>query len=328
VGVVGDLALDGYWYADMARSLLSRETPHFPRPIVREFYSPGAGANVAHNLHVVGAGHVVAFSVLGDDWRGRILVREMARRGVDTGSLIISPDRGTNAYIKPMLRGYESEQEDARLDFENAEPLSAELERTLIDQISHALPELHAVLVADQLEVNGVITDNIRESLNALAEEYPDKVFAVDSRRRIGLFRRMVLKPNRMEAARALRPLNEPHAPGVDELGQIGKTLSSTSGRPVFLTLSENGVLLCSTDTFWHIPAAPARPPLDPVGAGDTFVSAMATALAADATPLESGVMANLAAAVVIEKLNQTGTASPAEILERYDLALGAESTP
>ena len=50
IGVVGDLALDIYWYADMTRSFLSRETPHFPRPVVRESYSPGAGANIADNL--------------------------------------------------------------------------------------------------------------------------------------------------------------------------------------------------------------------------------------------------------------------------------------
>ena len=54
VGVVGDFVLDGYWYADMTRSHLSRETPHFPRPVVRESYGPGAGANVAQNLRALG----------------------------------------------------------------------------------------------------------------------------------------------------------------------------------------------------------------------------------------------------------------------------------
>jgi len=32
VAVVGDFALDVYWYADMTRSELSRETPHYTRP--------------------------------------------------------------------------------------------------------------------------------------------------------------------------------------------------------------------------------------------------------------------------------------------------------
>ena len=44
IGVVGDLGLDAYWYADMTVSVISRETPRFPRPVMREAYSPGAGA--------------------------------------------------------------------------------------------------------------------------------------------------------------------------------------------------------------------------------------------------------------------------------------------
>ena len=45
--VIGDICLDLYWYADMRRSRLSRETPHFPLPVVSEKASPevhfGAG---------------------------------------------------------------------------------------------------------------------------------------------------------------------------------------------------------------------------------------------------------------------------------------------
>ena len=35
VGVIGDFCLDVYWLADMTRSELSRETPHFPLPVVQ-----------------------------------------------------------------------------------------------------------------------------------------------------------------------------------------------------------------------------------------------------------------------------------------------------
>jgi hypothetical protein len=31
IGVIGDLGLDAYWYADMTRAFLSRETPRFAR---------------------------------------------------------------------------------------------------------------------------------------------------------------------------------------------------------------------------------------------------------------------------------------------------------
>jgi sugar/nucleoside kinase (ribokinase family) len=65
------------------------------------------------------------------------------------------------------------------------------------------------------------------------------------------------------------------------------------------------------------------RPPLDIVGAGDAFLAWLAAGLSAGAAPAEAGALANLAAAVTVEKLNQTGTASPDEILARYRLCGG-----
>jgi sugar/nucleoside kinase (ribokinase family) len=62
----------------------------------------------------------------------------------------------------------------------------------------------------------------------------------------------------------------------------------------------------------------PLPPPVDPVGAGDTFISALAACLAAGASPVEAGQVAVLASAVSVCKLHVTGTASPAEILEMH----------
>ena len=36
VCLIGDFCLDLYWLADMRRSELSRETPHYPLPVVEE----------------------------------------------------------------------------------------------------------------------------------------------------------------------------------------------------------------------------------------------------------------------------------------------------
>ena len=48
--LIGDLCLDVYWHADMRLSELSRETPHYPLPIVEERFSPGGAGNVASNI--------------------------------------------------------------------------------------------------------------------------------------------------------------------------------------------------------------------------------------------------------------------------------------
>ncbi len=325
VGVVGDLALDGYWTADMTRAFLSRETPRFPRPVVAERYSPGAGGNVAQNLSALGVREVTVFSVLGDDWRGTILRREMAARGITVDRLVISPNRSTSTYIKPILTGYESEQEDARLDFENAQPLTPDLEDALIASVAEALGELDALLVADQLEINGVVTDRVREALIDLAATHPETVFVVDSRSRVGRFRHMVVKPNWAEASAAILPDrgSSPARPeSIDAVEKVARALAEQTERAACVTLSAQGVVVWAEGAAAHVPAAPVTPPLDPVGAGDTFGAALATALACGATPPEAAAFANLAAAVIVEKLGQTGTATPEEIRARHEQIL------
>ena len=325
IGVIGDLGLDAYWYADMTRSFLSRETPRFARPVVREVYAPGAGANVADNLKALGVGHVTVFSVFGDDWRGALLRQVMTDRGIDATRIVVTPERFTTTYIKPMLIGYDSQQEDARVDFENAAPLTPDLEDALLNAVAQQLPDLDALLVADQLEVNGIVSARVRAALNAMAHAHPGKFFLVDSRLRIGEYESMVLKPNWVEAIAAVDPGRDPRSVPREALGEVAATLSARTGRPVFVTLSENGVLVYAEGEVRHLPAGPTRPPLDPVGAGDTFIAALAGALASGATPWEAGTLANLAAAVTVEKLNQTGAASPEEILARYELAVSTD---
>jgi bifunctional ADP-heptose synthase (sugar kinase/adenylyltransferase) len=54
------------------------------------------------------------------------------------------------------------------------------------------------------------------------------------------------------------------------------------------------------------------------VGAGDTVVAAFSACIGAGATPAQAIAVANLAAAVTVQKRHQTGTASLPEILNLY----------
>ncbi|HIQ06482.1 MAG TPA: sugar kinase [Anaerolineae bacterium] len=323
IAVVGDFCLDAYWYADMTLAELSRETPRFPRPVIREQYTPGGAGNVTANLCALGVSRVLAITVMGEDWRGRILRDELAARGVDLDGVIVSPDRVTAAYVKPVLRGYESEQEDARLDFENRIPLPPVLETEIIARLEKYLPELDALIIADQM-ARGVISDQVREALNQLAERFPQTLFLTDSRSHIGEFRGMVLKPNRMEALAAVGSTQDPRAADLNTLIAAGQELACRTNRPIYVTLSQEGALLCTPEGWQRLPGIPTPPPIDPVGAGDAFAAALAAGLAAGALPAEAGLLANLAAAVTVKKLNQTGTASPAEIRARYEDAISA----
>ena len=289
--------------------------------MVSERYAPGAGGNVAQNLAALGLAQVQAFSVLGDDLWGRRLQDELVRGKIDIQGLLTHRERHTCAYIKPILMGYETHQEDARLDIINSQPLPEAAEEQLLRLFESQLDCLDAILVVDQIEENGTLTSHIRQRLVELANAHPRTRFLVDSRQRIGVYRGMILKPNRKEAMSDWKPGCDPRYTTQAELEEAGRSLSRSSGNPVFLTLGEAGVMVCDQNGAKTIPAASVRPPLDIVGAGDTFFAALAATLAAGGTPIEAGAVANLAAAVTVEKLDQTGTAAPEEIMDRYDMA-------
>ena len=147
IGVIGDFCLDVYWHADMTKSELSRETPHFPLPIVQERLSPGGAGNVVANLLALKPKKVHAIGVFGDDWRGATLKDLLKKGGADIAGVVTDPDRVTNTYIKPLRKGYADNvvYEDPRLDFTNYEPLADATEKkllTLLDKVAKKIDVL------------------------------------------------------------------------------------------------------------------------------------------------------------------------------------------
>ena len=192
LGVVGDFTVDGYWYADMEQSQLSRETATYPRPVVRETYSLGGAANAAWNLSALGVGAVWGFGVIGDDWRGNIMHDLLANAGIQSSGLIIQANRQTPFYGKVMLTAVgRRAQEDARLDFINTQPLSPEIEDSLINILETSLEKMDGLIIADYQPL-GVVTNRVTQGLLKLAGKHHQKPFVVDSRERAGEFRQLI----------------------------------------------------------------------------------------------------------------------------------------
>ena len=305
IGVLGDFCLDAYWYADMRRSELSRETPHFPLPIVRETYSPGAAGNVAANLAALKPASVKAFGVIGRDWRGARLKEALTDAGIDVSGLLEAEDRITNAFIKPMRMGVSDVvYEDPRLDFENTTPLSQKYEERLLQLLDTA--ELDVLCVCDQTRC-GCITPAVRARLSELGKK--GLRIIADSRDHIDQYTHVIVKPNEVEAARAF---------GEGSYEEIALRLSKHTQQIALITLGSQGCLVCDGNTVQAVPAYPVEPPIDICGAGDTFLSAFAAAQAAGASAAEAAAFANTASAVTIKKLNMTGTATREEIEKQW----------
>ncbi len=313
IGVLGDFCLDVYWHADMTCSQLSRETPNFPLPITEESMRLGGAGNVAQNLVALGVGKILPLTVYGRDWRGWVLERKMREQGMNIDTVVSTAECWTNAYIKPVRHGISDvAYEDARLDFENRKALSQQDEEALIARLDQAVLSLDALCVCDQLQF-GCVTPALRERIIHYGRQ--GLLVVADSRDRIGCYTDVIVKPNDVEACRALgQTLHQ----AAEKLETMALELEKQTSRPAVITCGEQGCLYAREGRIGHVPAFAAEPPIDICGAGDTFMAAMVACLASGVELETALLIANLASSVVVKKLNQTGTANRAELLERW----------
>jgi len=311
-GVIGDFCLDAYWDLDTGPAERSLETGKATRAVHRQRYSLGGAGNVVSNLADLGAGAVCGFSVINDDLFGRELLSLLRARNADVYGMVVQEDAwDTPVYAKPYLRAEEQE----RFDFGRWNAIAPGTEIKLTGALRTMVPELDVLIVNQQLPP-GVYTPSVIDGINRIARDNARLLCVLDARTMSDRFEGMVVKLNAGEVARVAGAAPRSGTTITREaLQRTTRAIAMKQRKPVYVTRSEEGILLCDGGTFVDLPAIPLTGPSDPVGAGDTTVAAIALSLAAGATPPEAGELANLAAAVTVRKLQQTGTATPDEIL-------------
>lgn len=312
IGVVGDLFLDRYFDLDARLTERSVETGLEAYQAVRVRSAPGAAGTIVNNLAAMDVGGVSIISVIGRDAEGFELKQHLARRRVNTTFLVESEALPTPTYMKPMLfappaaeAGESSGRELNRIDLRSREPLPGAVEVELICRLVQLMFDVDALLVSDQIaEANrGVVTPRVRKVLTAQAHAYPRKFILADSRSRIDRFEGVALKPNHREWPET-----------------SVRELAARSGKPVFCTRGERGILLYdqSRNELIDLPAYPVAGPVDPVGAGDSCAAGIACAVAAGASLSQAAAFGNLVASITVAQLGTTGVATPEMIRRRW----------
>src|SRR6185312_15900356 len=138
---IGDLMLDDFVYGDV-----SRISPEAPAPVIRvtrEDVIVGGAGNVARNVASLGA-KCLFVGVIGDDVSGEILRLELSR-GEDriASHLVVDRQRPTTRKLRFVSEHFSTHL--LRADWEQAKPVSAEIETALIEHATAALPEAGAV---------------------------------------------------------------------------------------------------------------------------------------------------------------------------------------
>jgi rfaE bifunctional protein kinase chain/domain len=313
VAVLGDFCIDAYWMLDPAGSEISLETGKPTQTVRVQRYGLGGAGNVVSNLVDLGVGQVHAIGVTGNDLFGREMRAMLTTLGVTVDGMVVqSHGWDTAVYGKPLI----GTDEQSRMDFGAFNEIAPETEQQLIQRLQAALKTVQTVILNQQI-VRGINSDRLIAGINRVIADHPDRVFIVDSRHKSELYQGAILKLNDIEAARlagARREVGEVVL--LDEIHQYVRALHQRSNRPVFVTRGSRGCVGFDGRQMVDVPGIQIIGPTDPVGAGDTAVSAIASALAAGAAVGEAAALGNMAASVTLRKLAQCGTASPAEILD------------
>ncbi|MCE7067776.1 PfkB family carbohydrate kinase [Dyadobacter sp. CY326] len=313
IGVYGDFCLDSYWIMDERGSEVSIETGLQAQAVARHYYTPGGAANVVANLAALKPAAIRVIGTVGNDMQGRELTSQLQGLGADTTALFIQKENfNTYSYLKRLVDG----QEEPRIDFGVYNERNEESDDLILNALEQALQECDA-LIFNQQVTGSINNETFIQQANALFAKYSHKIVMLDSRHFNDRFENTFLKANDREIASLNGKLVSPdeNVP-ISDVKNYGKQVFDKYKKPVFVTCGERGIIAFDETGAHEIQGLQLKNKLDTVGAGDTAISAITLSLAAGFSPLQAASFGNFAAAVTVQKLYTTGTASAQEILE------------
>jgi rfaE bifunctional protein kinase chain/domain len=311
IAVVGDYCIDAYWFLDLASEERSVETGLQIRRVQRQRYSPGGAGNVLMNLYALEIRSLFAFGVIGEDPFGGALIQLLRDKNVDTSGMLVQKEMwDTHVYGKPYL----GDQEQHRLDFGGSNQLSDTTAAHLVEALRSLLSSLDVVVINEQI-MEGIHASSVfQRDLLRLIRDFPEKKFLLDSRHRSENLQGTIRKINEHEAAR-LMGISVPDSVPLSTTCDAARALHDRWRQPLIVTRGQRGCIVCDATGLHEIPGLLILKRTDTVGAGDSMLAGTAAGLAAGCNLVDAAHLGNFVAGVTVQKLFQTGTATPEEVL-------------
>ena len=311
---------------------ISREAPVLILSWESDTLIPGGGANAVANVAALG-GRPLVLGAVGDDDSGRGLLEDLARRGVETESILIRPAYRTPTKTR-ILGGarHAIKQQIVRFDVEDTLEHDDAVRRHVLASLDRWRGRARAAVVSDY-GYGAAVPELLPEMRARLGADCP---ILGDSRYRLGALRGLDgATPNLEEAEHLLeRPLDAEDA----ALPSHGDALRARlEARFLLITLGSQGMLLLDGSHWARLPVHGTDQVADVTGAGDTVIGTFALSLAAGATPLEAACLANYAGGIVVRKMGtatldqdelRSAIAHDPELLEeiRWDVSSNSQS--
>ncbi|MDQ4019460.1 MAG: D-glycero-beta-D-manno-heptose 1-phosphate adenylyltransferase [Actinomycetota bacterium] len=292
--VLGEAMLDTYLEGGSSR--LSAEAPVPVVAISARRGVPGGAANGAANARALGA-ETVLLSVVGDDREADELRAALAAHGVTASGVVVEPGRRTLTKNRVLSSG----QLLVRFDDGSPDALAPEIEEQLVARLRSEWRAAGAVLVSDY--GYGVLTPRVVRTLAGLQAADP-RVVVVDSKD-LAAYRDVAVtavKPNFRQALALLgvEPRESSRAELVADEGE--RILELTGASIVAVTLDREGAVVLERGKPAYRTYARRSVESRAMGAGDTWATAFALALAAGAHTPAAAEVASAAADVVVAK--------------------------
>ena len=298
--VVGDAIVDQYVSCHPLG--MSREDPTLVvTPIETASFVGGAAIVAAHAASV--GGHACLYTVTGPDSQAHFLGEELKKFGVEAH---LSADDSRPTTTKQRWRA--GGKTLLRVSHLRQDPISNHLQENLFNQIKATIEQFDLLIFADfnygalpQPLVNRLVELGNRQGLIMAADSQTSSQIG-DIARFHGMH---LITPTEYEARVATRNFED----GLVVLGD--QIRERTSAELVFITLAQEGVFLRgSTDA--KVPAATEQlpalnsAPVDPAGAGDSFLVTAAMSLAVGASMFEAALMGSIASALQVMHIGNT----------------------
>lgn len=306
VAMLVDLVADVFITGTPKR--ISREAPVLILSFQGEQLVPGGGANAVANVAALG-GRPLPLGIVGDDPHGRMLLGELAARGVTTEGIATRPGYRTPTKVRILGGGKHSiKQQIVRYDIEETLTLTEEERGRFADLLERWAGEVRVAILSDY--GYGTVEPGLLSQVRAALGD--QALLVADSRFRLGeLVGVDGATPNEEEAEALLGSVINDDPDRLEDAGR--GLLERLSAGFLLITRGSRGMSLFRDGTSAHLPVSGTDQVADVTGAGDTVIGAFALALAAGADPLEAALLANYAGGVVVMKMG-TATCSPAEL--------------
>ena len=309
--VIGDIMLDRY-----IRGEVKRISPEAPVPVLKvseERLLPGGAANVARNLKSLGAS-VELFGVTGEDIEGKELLELIKQEGIDTGNIIVDPERPTTTKTRLIAES----QQITRVDREEVKPIPDRVMDKLITAISESFKKdkPHGVIISDYGK--GVIRKELSQAVIQLARR--NGVFvAVDPKGKdFSKYRGTnAITPNQRETEEVCGfPIKDES----DLKRAVEILVKQTETDGILITRGKQGISFYVVGNESQVKTIPsdAKEVFDVTGAGDTVVSTFTLAYLSSGSWEDSVKIANTAAGIVVGRLG-AATVSSEELLEHLN---------